>query len=54
MEATQETASETEEPVALEIELPLKAIRKSLRNLIHTIYSKQLLIKKPWALKPIL
>lgn len=52
VEATQETASETEEPVALEIELPLEGHQgKSLRNLIHTIYSKQLLIKKALGLE---
>ena len=52
VEATQETASETEEPVALEIGLPLEGHQgKSLRNLIHTIYSKQLLIKKALGLE---
>ena len=51
VEATQETASETEEPVALEIGLRWRPSRKSLRNLIHTIYSKQLLIKKALGLE---
>lgn len=52
VEATQETASETEEPVVLEIGLPLEDHQgKSLRNLIHTIYSKQLLIKKALGLE---
>lgn len=45
-------ASKTEEPVALEIGLPLEGYRgKSLRNLIRIIYGKQPLIKKALGLE---